>query len=323
MSKLNLASASAWKSLQKLRQSYLTAQGFLPDYWSDHELLEAYDQTLAQRIRWKWRAVWEALPKTELPRTLVDLGCGTGAASREVLSLAGDRFDKLVLLDRSTRALQFAAAKVREEFPECKVETRLPQHEEYFLLVSHLFSELTAEGLSDLQPLLAKAEVLLWVEPGRHQESGRLSLLRETLRATHQFLAPCPHQSLCGMLADDQVTNWCHFRAPVPKDVHHSAYWREVAKQLGIDLRSLPLAYLFAKRTSALDVLDDDKVQILAGSKTYKGYTRYHGCHRDRVFQADFMKRTSKIIYAELSEPRIESRFRREDLGKGEGHGPL
>lgn len=322
MSKLSTASSPAWKRLQKLRQSYLTAKGFLPDYWADEELLEAYDETLAQRIRWKWRAVWDALPETELPRTLVDLGCGTGAASREVLSLSADKFDKVILLDRSTRAVNFAAAKIRSEFPELKVETKIPQGETYVLLVSHVFSELPEEGLKAFGPLLLNAEALLWVESGRHQESRRLSRLREDLRATHHFLAPCPQQGLCGMLKEGQEENWCHFRAPVPRDVHHSAFWREVSKQLGIDLRSLPVAYLFAKKGDA-NPARDDFVQILAGSRSYKGYVRYHACHGAEVFTADFMKRYSKTIYEDLAEPGLGTRYSRGDLRKDEGLGTL
>ena len=79
---------TSWKRLHNLRQSYLKADSDLPDYWQDDELLLAYDQTLAERIRWKWRAVLDALPMpiAELPQTLVDWGCGTAGASREVLS---------------------------------------------------------------------------------------------------------------------------------------------------------------------------------------------------------------------------------------------
>ncbi|RZA25806.1 MAG: hypothetical protein EOP10_05745 [Proteobacteria bacterium] len=310
----------AFSRIHKLRQSYLNAQGYLPDYWADDELLTAYDETLAQRIRWKWRAVWGALPETStLPRTLVDLGCGTGAASREVLSLAQENFDRVVLLDRSARAVQFASRKIHQEFPQIKVETKIPK-EPYLLLVSHVFSELPDEGLRDFLSLLIEADSILWVEPGRHQESRRLSRLRETLRATHTFLAPCPHQSLCGMLKDGEEENWCHFRAPVPREVHHSAYWREVSKQLGIDLRSLPVAYLYARKLPNLALDAGDTVQVLAGSRTFKGYVRFHGCHESKVFRQDFMKRHSKTLFEELSEPDLTTRL---SLRKDLSHGPL
>lgn len=320
MSKLLESSSPAWKRLQKLRQSYLAAKGFLPDYWADEELLQAYDETLAQRIRWKWRAVWEALPATDLPRIIVDLACGSGAASREVLSLDSDRFDAVVPLDRSRRAVEFAGARIRAEFPLVRVLQEIPAGEKYLLLVSHVFSELPEEGLEAFRPLLKGAEAIVWVESGRHQESRRLVSLRESLRSTHHFLAPCPHQGICGMLREGQEENWCHFRAPVPKEVHHSAFWREAAKQLGIDLRALPVAYIFAQRGSGVDT---DQVQILAGSREFKGFVRYHGCHREKVFSADFMKRYSKVIFDELSSPDVSQRFSLAELRKEEGLGTL
>ncbi len=313
----------AWKRLQKLRQSYLTAQGFLADYWSDDELLEAYDETLAQRIRWKWRAVWEALPQVALPETLVDLACGTGAASREILLQSPGRFKKVVLLDRSTRAVRFAADKIRTEFPYVKVETQLAQGESYFLLVSHVFSELPEDAMGTFRVYLSNAEAFLWLESGRHQESRRLSRLREDMKPSHQILAPCPHQALCGMLKEGQEANWCHFRAEVPREVHQSAFWREASKQLGIDLRALPVAYLFGKSGITQRKDEPSKAQILAGSKSYKGYVRYHACHESQVFVADFMKRHSKEIYASLEEPAIDLRYSLSDLGKEDRNGSL
>ncbi|RZA13870.1 MAG: hypothetical protein EOP10_29030 [Proteobacteria bacterium] len=288
--------------------------------------MSAYDETLAQRIRWKWRAVLDALPVSlgELPTTIIDWGCGTGGASRELLARDENQnhFKKVLPLDRSTRAVQFASRKIQAEFPTVERLTR-EGTEPFILLISHVFSELPPEELQKLLPLLKRARYVLWVESGRRMESRRLSALREDLRVTHEFLAPCPHQGVCGMLAPDQEENWCHFKAPVPKDVHHSAFWRECSKQLGFDLRSLPVAYLFAgqKRESTLP---DDQVRVLAGSRQFKGYTRYHGCHKSGVYVAEFMKRHSKSLYESLAEPELDSLYSREQLLlKETSDGPL
>jgi SAM-dependent methyltransferase len=311
----------AWQRIHMLRQAFLNARGGLPDYWADDELLLAYDETLAQRIRWKWRGVWQALPHTtHLPRTLVDLGCGTGAASREILSLAEGLFDKVVLIDRSSRAVRFASQKIHEEFAGIKIETRI-SNEPYLVLVSHILSELSDDDLNALLPLINRATAIIWVESGRHPESRRLSLIRDTLRSSHKILAPCPHQSACGMLREGQEDNWCHFRAPVPREVHHSARWREISKQLGIDLRSLPVAYLFARSDWSEPSLEtEDLVQILAGSRTFKGFVRYNGCHESGVFTRDYLKRHSKDVFERLSEPELTSRL---SLRKDLRHGPL
>ncbi|MBC7661074.1 MAG: hypothetical protein H7249_15355 [Chitinophagaceae bacterium] len=312
---------SAWKKIQKLRQSYLNANGDLPDYWQDDELLKAYDETLAMRIRWKWRAVLDALPLplTDLPNIIVDWGCGTGGATREVLSQASqpEHFKKVIFMDRSSRAVKFATRKTSEEFPFIKYGIKVDD-EPFLLLISHVFSELPEAELKKLLPLLHKASALIWVESGRPLESRRLSALREGLRSTHSFLAPCPHQGLCGMLVPEQLENWCHFKAPVPKEVHHSAFWRECSKQLGFDLRSLPVAYLFAVHHPLKTDNDGDHVRVLAGSRKLKGYTRYHGCKTSGVFEAEFMKRYSKQIYESLAEPGLHSIYRAKDLSPKE-----
>jgi len=301
---------TSWKRLQKLRQSYLNAQGFLPDYWEDDQLLLAYDETLAERIRWKWRAVIEALPTPvgELPTTLIDWGCGTGGASREFLKQYPNHFKKIILLDRSSRAVAFAAQRIRKEFPQVLVEMKLPAGEAHILLVSHVLSELPAEEVKKLMGLAVRAPYLLWVESGRPQESRKLSGLRAELLRSHQVLAPCPHQGVCGMLREGQEENWCHFKAPVPREVHHSAFWRECSKQLGFDLRSLPVAYLFA-RLGKGDSIGGSHLRILAGSRQFKGYTRFHACREEGVIEAEFMKRHSKKIYEALADPGLDSTY--------------
>ncbi len=305
----------SWKRIQKLRQSYLNARAFLPDYWEDDELLLAYDETLAERIRWKLRAVIAVLPtpQSELPTTLIDWGCGTGGASREMLACFPDHFKKIILLDRSPRAVAFASRKIKEVYPQLTVEGKMPLGPEpHLLLISHVLSELPDEEVKKLRSLVAKAPYLLWVESGRPQESRKLSLLREDLRRSHQVLAPCPHQQRCGMLHDGQEENWCHFKAPVPSEAHLSAFWRECSQQLGFDLRSLPVAYLFARLGKDLAPIDEDRLRILAGSRQFKGYTRFHACHVTGVIQADYRKRASKNIYKALADPGLDSIYEKQ-----------
>jgi hypothetical protein len=115
------------------------------------------------------------------------------------------------------------------------------------------------------------------------------------------------------MLREGQEENWCHFKAPVPKEVHHSAFWRECAKQLGVDLRSLPVAYLFAKRM-APQAETIDELRILAGSRQYKGYTRFNACHQSGIIQGEYMKRKSKKIYEALAEPGLDSKYETIEL---------
>lgn len=87
--------------LRRLREGFLQGTAGDADYWRSQEELQLYDQTFAKRIGWKWDAVLGELQlRGWRPHgtRLVDLGCGTGMASRRVLEhwkdfFWRDRFD--------------------------------------------------------------------------------------------------------------------------------------------------------------------------------------------------------------------------------------
>ncbi|MCX6131202.1 MAG: hypothetical protein NTX25_19355 [Proteobacteria bacterium] len=185
-----------WDLVRQMRQGFLDAKDYLPDYWRNERWLEAYDQSLAQRIRWKWLAVLKALPQAfdwlESIPVVIDWGCGTGIASRSLLEVTGHRFSSLKLFDRSAFAMQFAKHKLAGEFPDQCVDLWPKQsHEDrpYLLLVSHVLSELPADQLARLTVLAQKAAAVLWLEPGRRLESRQLSQIHDELRSSFCFLA--------------------------------------------------------------------------------------------------------------------------------------
>lgn len=289
-----------WKRLQNLRQAYLKADGYLADYWQDEQLLDAYDKSLGQRIQWKWDAVLETLPPRKIDR-LVDWGCGSGGATRAVLRHW--ECSEVLLLDRSAKARAFAAKKVREEHPKVRVVTEMDD-KPFALLVSHVLSELPEGEVEKVLDLARRAQVVLWVEAGRRQESRKLSAIREKLRPLQRVLAPCPHSSLCGMLREGQEENWCHFMAKAPSAVYQSAFWRDCSKELGFDLRSLPVSYLYTEADAESSAGSD--MRVLAGSRQYKGYTRFSACMEQGIMQSDFMKRTDKKLYERLADPGLD-----------------
>src|SRR5688572_769513 len=104
-----------WRTLDELRAAYLDGSAGAADYWKTESLLAGYDATFARRIAWKWHWVLAELDRrgwTPPPGTVVDFGCGTGVAAREVLGKY-EGFTDVALHDRSARALTFAAETVR------------------------------------------------------------------------------------------------------------------------------------------------------------------------------------------------------------------
>lgn len=320
-----------WALLKQLRQSYLDAQGFLPEYWQSEKLLEAYEQTLGARIGWKWQAVLEILADKQegwplkVPR-LIDWGCGTGIAARKVLASGLFACEHVSFYDRSPRAASYAQRRLREEFPrqasEAISQLGVPR-EDFVLLISHVLSELSEKDRQNLVELATRASLVLWVEAGRQQESRWLNQVRDACRGKLEILAPCTHQAPCGMLAADQAGNWCHFFAAVPSEVFRSAFWRKASQELGIDLRSLPLSYLVAARREG-SAEKEEKVEnrdwrILGRGRANKAYCRWIACGPQGIREGHYLKRHSRELYGRLEKPGLGLQLSSADLlGKSE-----
>jgi SAM-dependent methyltransferase len=301
-----------WDLIQKMRQGFLDTDGHLPDYWHDERWLSAYDQTLAQRIRWKWQAVLETLapcwPRLHGVRTIVDWGCGTGIATRSFIASFGMPEPKVFLFDRSSGAMRFATREIQKECPAADVtllkKMQVPA-EAFVLLVSHVLSELDEKSFEDLKRLAAAAALVVWVEPGRRLESRRLSQVREGLLESHHILGPCRHQKSCGALQPGRENDWCHFFAPVPREVHQSAFWREFSQRMKVDLRSLPVSWLAVVKPGNYTGVEPhgDEALILSRPRVFKGYCRWLGCTSAGLQSGDFQKKHDKTIFEALSEP--------------------
>jgi hypothetical protein len=303
-----------WDLIQKMRQGFLDTDGHLPDYWHDERWLSAYDQTLAQRIRWKWQAVLdvltEALSQLQGLTHVVDWGCGTGIATRSFLAKGLMPKARVSLFDRSIGAMRFAAGEIQKECPGAQVELmkklQLPQ-EPFVLLVSHVLSELDERSFAELQTLAATAALVIWVEPGRTLESRRLSQVRDEVARTHHILGPCRHQKPCGALQPGREKDWCHFFAPVPREVHQSAFWREFSKRMKVDLRSLPVSWLAVVQAQFYSGSQEetDEAVILSRPRAFKGHCRWLACTSAGLCSGDFQKKHDKDIDEALREPKF------------------
>lgn len=118
-----------WSALGRLRTEYLAGSAGGRDYWQGESDLASYDATFAQRIGWKWDYVLADLtrrgwipPKGEL----LDWGCGSGIAGRAFLDHFGvQAVTGLRVWDRSPLAMQFAARRALEKYPELQVSAGL------------------------------------------------------------------------------------------------------------------------------------------------------------------------------------------------------
>jgi len=113
-----------WDAVHRLRDGFLTGSAGRGDYWRGVGELRTYEETFAQRIGWKWRFVLSELAKlgwSPPAGTVVDWGCGTGIASRLVGAAWPGAVTRLVLMDRSALAVQFATDRARESLPGVEI----------------------------------------------------------------------------------------------------------------------------------------------------------------------------------------------------------
>ncbi|SMF56281.1 small ribosomal subunit Rsm22 family protein [Pseudobacteriovorax antillogorgiicola] len=297
-----------WQSLRDLRGKYVSQADSIRDYWADDQILSDYHETLGQRILWKWHSVLKLLQKEHGklfrgPLRVKDFGCGTGVASLAFLEIFGtDAVASLKLFDRSPRAMSFARRTIQMSYPNVSLDKALGSPEDVdILLVSHVLTEMTESHLKELLLGIRRAKYVIWVEAGTHPVSDRLVRARDLLCDQFKVLAPCLHQKPCGMTTEENSSHWCHFFADVPQQVHHSAFWREFAKQLKVDLRSLPLSYVVLAAHDVCTLGDDiDQKRIIGRVREYKGYCRALLCDEAGVYEASIQKRNDKKRFKEL-----------------------
>ena len=310
-----------WNALRRLRERFLQfdrRDAETPDrtdYWRSHSELASYDFTFGERIGWKWDTVLAELKLrgwTPPEGTALDWGCGTGIAGRRVAQAWPEQIRTLSLSDRSHPALNFAATRARATLPGISVQTGADCAPET-LVLSHVLNELTPEALERLLALAARAQAVLWVEPGTYDVSRKLIAVREQLVAHFRVVAPCTCGVACGMLAPGNERHWCHHFARVPGPVHTDPGWGRFAQTLEIDLGSVPFSFLVLDRRPATAAPDSREARVLGVPRHYKGYAKILSCQADGVNERVLQKRDApELLKAMKKDPGSLYRWERE-----------
>jgi hypothetical protein len=297
-------------TLRQLRERFLAGTAGVADYWQSPEHLELYDATFAERIGWKWDAVLAELRwRGWRPRStrVLDWGCGTGVAHRRVLA-EWQQFTALAIHDRSARARFFSAGKVRETWPDVPVTWDPPVvTPETLLLVSHVINELAPADLERLLALARGAGEVIWVEAGTHADSRRLIDVRERLRDVFTPIAPCTHAARCGMLTAANAPHWCHHFATPPSTIFQDGRWAEFAREIGIDLRSVPYSFLVLAREPATE---PGWSRVIGEPRESKGYARILSCEDRGVTEFMLQKRDAPALFKAAGKGKLARVYR-------------
>ncbi len=304
-----------WTILQDLRARYLApGDAGVADYWKNTSYLQHYDRTFAQRIGWKWDAVLAEL-QVRCPSVVsgqlangrvLDFACGTGIASRKWLDCFGEQAE-IGFFDRSVMAAKFAQQQALLEFPQA--HTSIVDHQALsnnwdVVLISHVINEMGRSGVEALVKLIARARLVILVEPGTPQVAALLRELRARVQSSHLVLAPCTHNQVCGMGAPERGGDWCHHFAKPPSEVFRDAGWATFSKRMGIDLRSLPVSHLVLaahhlQQSLSLPTLPG---RLIGRPRFYKGYAKALRCNESGVEEWVLQKRDAPRLLKDLEK---------------------
>jgi hypothetical protein len=314
-----------WGSLDRLRQGFLGAGGPAPGYWKSLDDLANYNLTYGERIGWKWDAVLAELRlRGWSPEggVLLDWGCGSGVAGRRVVRAFGpERFPSFRVWDHAPLACNFATQAAAAEFPAmARPETAAPaflrsKEPIGLLVISHVLNELDSRACASLRHLALRSAAILWVEPGSKEVSRALGGWRDDLAAAFHVIAPCTHQNPCPILKPVNERHWCHHFAPPPAGIFVDANWMRFGRRAGIDLRSLPYAFLALERKDRYRGGSPPGLsRVIGRTESFKPYVRFLNCDAAGLEVLTLQKRDAPALCKELDRTRdpLVYRWRRD-----------
>jgi len=231
------------------------------------------------------------------PRSLIDAGAGTGAASWAATGV-WPGLAAVTWLDSSPPFLALAA-QLASEGPDAlrsadprRLDLTAPGSWPTADLV--VASYALAEIAVDRQPsTIAElwngcGGVLALIEPGTPAGYGRLVAARTALIAAGAtILAPCPHHAACPLTGDD----WCHFSVRLPRSRDH-----RLAKGAEVPFEDERFSYLIAARPGIAAA--PRRARILAPPRTAKPGVALKLCGLDGQVEQRLIPKRDKPAYA-------------------------
>ena len=163
------------------------------------------------------------------PKTLVDCGAGTGAASWAADSLL--ELDSVTCLEREDAMRSVGSALMRTsggvlaeaKWESCDLTAAQPLPKAELVVEGYMLGELREDMRLPVAQRLWEAadQMLLFIEPGTPQGFANLAAVRAHLAGLGAHVAaPCPvRTAACPMRGED----WCHFAVRVQRTKLHKA----------------------------------------------------------------------------------------------------
>lgn len=229
------------------------------------------------------------------PRSLLDAGVGTGAASWAAsaafdLSAVSWLDESAIFLDLAQRLAKAGPAPLKgadARRGDLAAGGPLPKAE--LVMASYAIAEIAPAAQARVVSALWEAceGVLALVEPGTPAGFQRiLAARRELIEAGARILAPCPNAGDCPLAAPD----WCHFSVRLPRSRDH-----RLAKGAEVPFEDEKFAYLLAARPTV--EVEPPAGRILAPPRAGKAGVELKVCGRDGL-ETRAVARRDKAAYA-------------------------
>ncbi|MEU5694855.1 small ribosomal subunit Rsm22 family protein [Actinosynnema sp. NPDC020468] len=183
------------------------------------------------------------------PRSLLDVGGGTGAALWAARDTWGsvaefgvlEQAPEVVALGR--RLVEHADSVRKAVWRQGLIDVRAPAPEADLVTLSYVLGELPEAVRADVVEWLAgKADVVALIEPGTPGGYERIVAARDRLLGLGwSLVAPCPHERECPV---PRGKDWCHFSARLPRVGAH-----RTIKGGTLNFEDEKFSYVVASRT--------------------------------------------------------------------------
>jgi ribosomal protein RSM22 (predicted rRNA methylase) len=214
------------------------------------------------------------------PRSLLDLGGGTGAAAWAAAG-AFESLESITVLDQVDEALALgrdlvvdapSPALAGATFTRA-VAGDWPQLEADLVTVSYVLSELDEAAQDGLvADAMRRGRAVLVAEPGTPDGYARVLRVRSAMIAAGwTILGPCPHASTCPLVGRD----WCHFAARVNRSAEHRRL-----KGAELSYEDEKFSWVAAAAPGPL-ALQPDSGRILRHPLKRKGFVEFQVCRPD------------------------------------------
>jgi ribosomal protein RSM22 (predicted rRNA methylase) len=240
------------------------------------------------------RQLRAALGGEQLPRTLLDLGAGSGAASWAADAVF--ELEAVALIEQSADAIALGRRLAELSGSEPLAGGRwtrgrlgaadLPAAE--LAVCAYVLGELMPREREALvERMIAAAEIVLVVEAGTTAGYERVLVARRQLiDAGYTLLAPCPQAQECPLAG---TGDWCHFAARVPRSPLHRRL-----KEATLGYEDEKFSYVAAVRAATAATPGD---RVLARPQRRSGMVTLRLCRVDGTAGEQIVSRRNRAAY--------------------------